>query len=84
MVLRPGRLLLHIFDLDLLAGHALRQGGGHEAVEVAVEDIAGGGGSDPGAQVLDQLIGLEDCLYMTASGPRWFSTPPPSIDRPFG
>ncbi|HEX8309171.1 MAG TPA: Xaa-Pro peptidase family protein [Allosphingosinicella sp.] len=27
-------------------------------------------------------IRLEDCLYMTASGPRWFSTPPPSIDRP--
>jgi Xaa-Pro dipeptidase len=29
-------------------------------------------------------IRLEDCLYMTASGPRWFSTPSPSIDRPFG
>jgi Xaa-Pro dipeptidase len=29
-------------------------------------------------------IRLEDCLYMTASGPRWFSTPPPSIDRPLG
>jgi Xaa-Pro dipeptidase len=29
-------------------------------------------------------IRLEDCLYMTAEGPRWFSTPPPSIDRPFG
>ncbi|HEX9947678.1 MAG TPA: Xaa-Pro peptidase family protein, partial [Allosphingosinicella sp.] len=29
-------------------------------------------------------IRLEDCLYMTAAGPRWFSTPPPSIDRPFG
>jgi Xaa-Pro dipeptidase len=29
-------------------------------------------------------IRLEDCLYMTASGPRWFSNPPPSIDRPFG
>ncbi len=28
-------------------------------------------------------IRLEDCLYMTAGGPRWFSTPPPSIDRPF-
>jgi len=28
-------------------------------------------------------IRLEDCLYMTASGPRWFSTPPPSLDRPF-
>jgi Xaa-Pro dipeptidase len=28
-------------------------------------------------------IRLEDCLYMTESGPRWFSTPPPSIDKPF-
>ncbi|HYI40844.1 MAG TPA: Xaa-Pro peptidase family protein [Allosphingosinicella sp.] len=28
-------------------------------------------------------IRLEDCLYMTAGGPRWFSQPPPSIDRPF-
>jgi Xaa-Pro dipeptidase len=28
-------------------------------------------------------IRLEDCLYMTPAGPRWFSTPPPSIDRPF-
>jgi Xaa-Pro dipeptidase len=27
-------------------------------------------------------IRLEDCLYMTASGPRWFSEPPASIDRP--
>ena len=29
-------------------------------------------------------IRLEDCLYMTTGGPRWFSMPPPSIDRPFG
>ncbi|HEY5722843.1 MAG TPA: Xaa-Pro peptidase family protein [Allosphingosinicella sp.] len=28
-------------------------------------------------------IRLEDCLYMTEAGPRWFSTPPASIDRPF-
>ena len=28
-------------------------------------------------------IRLEDCLYMTPQGPRWFSTPPPSLDRPF-
>jgi Xaa-Pro dipeptidase len=28
-------------------------------------------------------IRLEDCLYMTEAGPRWFSTPPPSLDRPF-
>ena len=29
-------------------------------------------------------IRLEDCFYMTPNGPRWFSTPPPSIDNPFG
>jgi Xaa-Pro dipeptidase len=28
-------------------------------------------------------IRLEDCFHMGASGPIWFSTPPPSIDRPF-
>lgn len=29
-------------------------------------------------------IRLEDCFHMTADGPRWFTTPPPSIDNPFG
>ena len=29
-------------------------------------------------------IRLEDCFHMPASGPRYFSTPPPSIDEPFG
>jgi len=29
-------------------------------------------------------IRLEDCFHMTPSGPAWFSTPPPSLDRPFG
>jgi Xaa-Pro dipeptidase len=28
-------------------------------------------------------VRLEDCFYMTASGPKYFSQPPPSIDRPF-
>ncbi len=28
-------------------------------------------------------IRLEDCFYMTSSGPKWFSVPPPSIDQPF-
>src|SRR5688572_13372637 len=31
--------LLHILDLDPLAGDALRQSGGHEPVEVAVEHV---------------------------------------------
>jgi Xaa-Pro dipeptidase len=29
-------------------------------------------------------VRLEDCLYMTTAGPRWFSEPPTSIDQPFG
>jgi Xaa-Pro dipeptidase len=28
-------------------------------------------------------IRLEDCFHMTEAGPKWFSTPPASIDRPF-
>jgi Xaa-Pro dipeptidase len=28
-------------------------------------------------------VRLEDCFYMTAAGPRWFTVPPPSIDQPF-
>jgi Xaa-Pro dipeptidase len=28
-------------------------------------------------------IRLEDCFHMTQAGPRWFSTPPPSLDDPF-
>jgi Xaa-Pro dipeptidase len=29
-------------------------------------------------------IRLEDCFHMTEAGARWFTTPPPSIDDPFG
>ena len=29
-------------------------------------------------------IRLEDCFHMTGEGPRWFSSPPPSLDDPFG
>ncbi|HVF37458.1 MAG TPA: Xaa-Pro peptidase family protein [Sphingomicrobium sp.] len=29
-------------------------------------------------------IRLEDCFHMTASGPKWFSVPPDSIDDPIG
>jgi Xaa-Pro dipeptidase len=40
---------------------------------------------EPGIYIPGQFgIRLEDCFHMTASGPRWFSEPPPSIDRPFG
>jgi Xaa-Pro dipeptidase len=29
-------------------------------------------------------VRLEDCFHMTEAGPKWFTVPPPSIDRPFG
>ena len=29
-------------------------------------------------------VRLEDCFYISEGGPRWFSTPPPSIEDPFG
>jgi Xaa-Pro dipeptidase len=29
-------------------------------------------------------VRIEDCFYMTADGPRWFSQPPRSLDAPFG
>lgn len=29
-------------------------------------------------------IRLEDCVYMTETGPQWFTQPSPSIDKPFG
>ena len=28
-------------------------------------------------------IRLEDCIYMTDAGPKWFTQPSPSIDKPF-
>lgn len=28
-------------------------------------------------------VRLEDCFHMTDAGPKWFSIPPPNIDRPF-
>jgi len=28
-------------------------------------------------------VRIEDCFYMAPDGPRWLSTPPPSIDKPF-
>ena len=39
---------------------------------------------EPGIYIPGKFgVRLEDCFYMTPAGPRWFSTPPPSIDRPF-
>jgi Xaa-Pro dipeptidase len=41
--------------------------------------------NEPGIYLPDKFgIRLEDCFYMTAAGPKWFTVPPPSIDDPFG
>jgi Xaa-Pro dipeptidase len=40
--------------------------------------------NEPGIYIPGEFgIRLEDCFYLTDSGPKWFSEPPPSIDRPF-
>jgi Xaa-Pro dipeptidase len=40
---------------------------------------------EPGIYIPGKFgIRLEDCFHMTEAGPRFFSTPPSSIDRPFG
>ena len=41
--------------------------------------------NEPGLYLPGEFgVRLEDCFYMTASGPRYFSQPPPSINNPFG
>ena len=40
--------------------------------------------NEPGIYIPGKFgIRLEDCFHMTAAGPKWFSTPPRSIDQPF-
>jgi Xaa-Pro dipeptidase len=40
---------------------------------------------EPGIYIPGKFgIRLEDCWHMTAAGPKFFTQPPPSIDRPFG
>jgi Xaa-Pro dipeptidase len=40
---------------------------------------------EPGLYIPGQFgVRLEDCFHMTESGPKWFSTPPASIDKPMG
>jgi Xaa-Pro aminopeptidase len=41
--------------------------------------------NEPGIYIPGKFgVRLEDCFHMTEAGPNWFSTPPPSIDQPFG
>jgi Xaa-Pro dipeptidase len=40
---------------------------------------------EPGIYIPGKFgVRLEDCWYMTEAGPKFFTQPPPSIDRPFG
>ncbi|MBB6228275.1 Xaa-Pro dipeptidase [Polymorphobacter multimanifer] len=40
--------------------------------------------NEPGLYVPGSYgVRIEDCFYMTETGPRWFSTPPKSLDEPF-
>lgn len=40
--------------------------------------------NEPGIYIPGKFgIRLEDCFHITADGPKFFTTPPPSIDRPF-
>lgn len=40
---------------------------------------------EPGLYLPGQFgVRLEDCVYMTEQGPKWFSVPPKSLDQPLG
>jgi Xaa-Pro dipeptidase len=40
---------------------------------------------EPGLYIPGKFgVRIEDCWHMTETGPRFFTQPPPSIDRPFG
>ena len=40
---------------------------------------------EPGIYIPGEFgVRLEDCIYMTDKGPRWFTTPPDSLDSPIG
>ena len=40
---------------------------------------------EPGLYIPGKFgVRIEDCWHMTANGPKFFTQPPPSIDRPFG
>lgn len=41
--------------------------------------------NEPGIYIPGKFgIRLEDCFYMTAGGPKWFSVPPTSLNEPIG
>ena len=41
--------------------------------------------NEPGIYIPGKFgVRIEDCFHMTEAGPKFFTTPPPSIDDPFG
>jgi Xaa-Pro dipeptidase len=41
--------------------------------------------NEPGIYIPGKFgVRIEDCFHMTEAGPKFFTQPPPSIDRPFG
>jgi Xaa-Pro dipeptidase len=62
---------------------------GHEPVNLVHGEATGLApgmcfSNEPGIYLPGKFgVRLEDCFHMTESGPKWFSTPPPSLDRPF-
>lgn len=69
------------------AGHGIGMDG-HEPVNLVHGEampLAAGMcfSNEPGIYIPGQFgVRLEDCFHITAEGPRWFSTPPASIDAP--
>lgn len=41
--------------------------------------------NEPGIYIYGEFgVRIEDCVWIAEDGPRWFTTPPPSIDDPIG
>ena len=70
-------------------GHGIGMDG-HEPAYLVHGDttpLAGGMcfSDEPGIYIPGKFgVRLEDCWHMTEAGPKFFTEPPPSIDRPFG
>lgn len=69
------------------AGHGIGMDG-HEPINLVhgeTTPLAAGMcfSNEPGLYLPGKFgVRLEDCFWMGASGPQWFSTPPTSLDRP--
>lgn len=70
-------------------GHGIGMDG-HESVNFVhgeVTKLAAGMcfSNEPGVYIFGEFgVRLEDCIYMTVDGPKWFTVPPDSIDDPIG